>query len=104
MDLPIAEALRLSAKARVSRLGRLCHVGWAICGRRLAAREMSGSGLNGGEGGIPFHLYDTENTSLFALFVTQFVTQLQLRFITALSSQLLGSPAQSIRSVETDGL
>ncbi|RUX92273.1 MULTISPECIES: hypothetical protein [unclassified Mesorhizobium] len=58
----------------------------------------------GGEGGIPFHLYDTENTSLFALFVTQFVTQLQLRFITALSSQLLGSPAQSIRSVETDGL
>lgn len=60
--------------------------------------------IDGGEGGIPFHLYDTENTSLFALFVTQFVTQLQLRFITALSSQLLGSPAQSIRSVETDGL
>lgn len=65
--------------------------------------EIDG-GEDGGEGGIPFHLYDTENTSLFALFVTQFVTQLQLRFITALSSQLLGSPAQSIRSVETDGL
>ncbi|MFK0690921.1 thermonuclease family protein [Mesorhizobium sp. IMUNJ 23033] len=50
-----------------------------------------------------FHAYSTENIELFALFVTQFVL-LQRRFTIALSSRLLSSPAQTIRSVETDGL
>ncbi|WP_210235537.1 hypothetical protein, partial [Mesorhizobium sp. M8A.F.Ca.ET.202.01.1.1] len=62
--------------------------------------EARSAKQDGGEGGIRFHAYPAENANLFALFVTQFVTLLQLRFTIA----LLSSPAQSILSVETDAM
>lgn len=95
MGLPKLYGLRESQSAP-ARTALSCCLG----DMRQAAREMSGFGLNGGEGGIRFHAYPAENANLFALFVTQFVTLLQLRFTIA----LLSSPAQSILSVETDAM
>ncbi|WP_206522570.1 hypothetical protein, partial [Mesorhizobium sp. M7A.F.Ca.CA.001.09.2.1] len=71
MGLPIAEALRPPRRPECPGLGGFVLL--RICGRRPRKCPVF-SGLNGGEGGIPFHPYDTENTNLFALFVTQFVT------------------------------